>query len=176
MQSNKIGTVQVYTGDGKGKTTAALGQAFRASGHGFKIIVIQFMKGQIKYGEIEAVKHIPGFTIEQYGLPTFVDKDNPSKEDVELAKKGFERAKEVILSNEYDMVVLDEANVALDYCLIKLDDVIDLIKNKPPNLELILTGRYAPDEILEIADLVTKTNEIKHHYQKGIQAREGIEY
>ncbi|MCK4307744.1 cob(I)yrinic acid a,c-diamide adenosyltransferase [candidate division WOR-3 bacterium] len=172
----KIGTVQVYTGDGKGKTTAALGQALRASGHGFKIIVIQFMKGQIKYGELEAVKNIPGFVIEQYGLPTFVDKDNPSKEDMELAKKGFERAKEVILSGEYDMVILDEANVALDYGLIKLDEVIDLIKKKPQNVELILTGRYAPNEILEIADLVTDVREVKHHYQKGVQAREGIEY
>ena len=172
----RIGTVQVYTGDGKGKTTAALGQALRASGHGLRIIVIQFMKGQIKYGELEAVKNIPGFVIEQYGLPTFVDKDNPSKEDIELAKKGFERAKEVILSGEYDMVILDEANVALDYGLLKLDEVIDLIKKKPKNVELILTGRYAPQEILEIADLVTDVREIKHFYQKGIQAREGIEY
>ena len=134
------------------------------------------MKGQIKYGELEAVKNIPGFVIEQYGLPTFVDKDNPSKEDMELAKKGFERAKEVILSGEYDMVILDEANVALDYGLIKLDEVIDLIKKKPQNVELILTGRYAPNEILEIADLVTDVREVKHHYQKGVQAREGIEY
>ncbi len=172
----KIGTVQVYTGDGKGKTTAALGQALRASGHGLRIIVIQFMKGQIKYGELEAVKNIPGFVIEQYGLPTFVDKDNPSKEDIELAKKGFKRAKEVILSGEYNMVILDEANVALDYGLLKLDEVIDLIKKKPKNVELILTGRYAPNEILEIADLVTDVREIKHFYQKGIQAREGIEY
>jgi len=172
----KIGTVQVYTGDGKGKTTAALGQALRASGHGLRVIVIQFMKGQIKYGELSEVKNIPGFIIEQYGLPTFVDKNNPSKEDKELAKKGFERAKEVILSGEYDMVILDEANITLDYGLLKLDEVINLIKRKPRHVEIILTGRYAPKEIIEIADLVTETHEVKHHYQKGVQAREGIEY
>lgn len=171
-----MGTIQVYTGDGKGKTTAALGQALRAAGHNFKIIVIQFMKGKINYGELEAVKKLPNFTIEQYGLPTFVDKDSPSKEDVSLAKKGFARAKEVIMGGNYDFVILDEINIALDYGLVPLDELLELIKNKPGNVELILTGRYAPPEIIKIADLVTEMKEIKHHYRKGIQARKGIEY
>ncbi len=177
MQSNRrIGTVQIYTGDGRGKTTAALGQAIRAAGHGFKVIVIQFMKGKINYGELKAAKRIPGFTIEQYGLPSFVDRDNPSKEDIELAKKGFERAKKVVMSSEYDMIILDEINVALDYGLVSLDEVIELIKKRPKHIELILTGRYAPKKLIKIADLVTEMKEVKHHYQKGIQAREGIEY
>ncbi len=172
----QIGLVQVYTGNGKGKTTAALGQALRAYGHGFKIIVIQFMKGKINYGELKAVKKLDGFEIEQYGLPTFVEKNNPSEEDLELARKGLERAKEVLKDGKYDMVILDEANIAIDYGLIPISEVIELIKNKPSHVELVLTGRYAPKEIIEIADLVTEMREIKHHYQKGVQAREGIEY
>lgn len=172
----KIGTVQVYTGDGKGKTTAALGQALRTVGHGQKVIVIQFMKGQINYGELRAIENIPGLEIEQYGLPTFVERGNPSKEDRELARKGFERAKEVIQGATHDMVVLDEINVAVEYGLIGLDETLDLLKAKPRGMELVLTGRYAAKEIIELADLVTEMKEIKHHYQKGIQAREGIEY
>lgn len=177
MQVNRrIGTIQVYTGDGKGKTTAALGQALRASGHGFKVIVIQFMKGKIDYGELRTAKKVPGFTIEQYGLPTFVDKKSPSKNDIELAKKGFERAKEVVMSGKYDMVILDEINVALDYNLVPLFGLLELAKKRPKHVELILTGRYAPQELIEIADLVTEMKEVKHHYQDGVQAREGIEY
>lgn len=172
----KIGTVQVYTGDGKGKTTAALGQALRAVGHGRKVIVIQFMKGQINYGELKAAENIPGLKIEQYGLPTFVERGNPSKEDKELARKGIERAKEVIRGAKYDIVILDEINVAVEYGLVGLSELLGLIKAKPPGLELVLTGRYAAKEIIELADLVTEMKEIKHHYQKGIQAREGIEY
>ncbi|MDI6840979.1 MAG: cob(I)yrinic acid a,c-diamide adenosyltransferase [bacterium] len=172
----RIGTVQVYTGNGKGKTTAAIGQALRAVGHGLKVIMIQFMKGKINYGELIAAKNLSGFTIEQYGLPTFVDKNKPSQEDKELAKKGFKRAKMVIKSGDYDMVILDEINVAIDYGLVSLSELLELIKTKPKNVELILTGRYAPKEEIEIADLVTDMKEIKHHYQKGIQSREGIEY
>jgi cob(I)alamin adenosyltransferase len=170
------GTVHVYTGDGKGKTTAALGQALRASGHGLKVIVLQFMKGEIKYGELEAVKNIPGFTIEQYGLPSFVDKDNPSREDRGLANQGLKRAKEVIRSGEYDIVVLDEANIALDYGLLNLKDLMEVITKRPLRVDIVLTGRYAPKEVIELADLVTEMREVKHHYQKGVQAREGIEY
>ena len=171
-----MGTIQIYTGNGKGKTTAALGQALRAVGQGFQVIVIQFMKGKINYGELEAVKKLAGFTIEQYGLPTFVNKAKPSKEDIALAKKGFARAKEVILSDKYDMVILDEINVALDYGLVPLKELLEVVKQKPQNIELILTGRYAPKELIEVADLVTEMKEIKHHYRKGIQARKGIEY
>lgn len=170
------GTVQVYTGSGKGKTTAALGQAMRACGHGLKVIMIQFMKGNINYGELETAKRIPNFTIEQYGLETFVDKKNPGKKDIELAKRGLERVKEVVKSGKYDIVILDEINVALDYKLIPLDEIVNLIENKPKGVELILTGRYASPEIMKIADLVTEMLEIQHHYPKGVKAREGIEY
>ncbi len=170
------GTVQIYTGDGKGKTTAAIGQGIRAVGHKLKVIMVQFMKGKINYGELVAVKNLPLFTIEQYGLPSFVNKDNPSGEDLQLAKKGFNRVKEIILSKDYDMVILDEINVAIDYNLVSLKEVIELLKSKPESVELILTGRYAPQKLIEIADLVTEMKEIKHHYQKGIEARKGIEY
>lgn len=176
MAKKRIGTIQVYTGNGKGKTTAALGQAMRAAGHGLQAIMIQFMKGKINYGELEAAKKLPGFTIEQYGLSTFVDKDNPSKEDKELAKKGFERAQEVVMSGDYDLVILDEINVAVDYGLVSLSGLLDLIKTKPEHIELILTGRYAAKKIIEIADTVTEMKEKKHHLQKSIQARKGIEY
>jgi cob(I)alamin adenosyltransferase len=170
------GTIHVYTGDGKGKTTAALGQALRASGHGLKVIVLQFMKGEIKYGELEAVKNVPGFTIEQHGLPSFVDKDNPSAKDRSLARQGFERAKEVLSSGKYDIVVLDEANIALDYGLLNLKDLMEVITKRPLHVDVVLTGRYAPKAVIELADLVTEMREVKHHYQKGVQAREGIEY
>lgn len=172
----RIGTVQVYTGDGKGKTTAALGQALRAAGHRQRVIIIQFMKGQINYGELRAVENVPGLKIEQYGLPTFVERGNPSAEDMEWARKAMERVKEVIQGAGYDMVVLDEINVAVEYGLVGLDDVLGIIKAKPSEMELVFTGRYAAKEIIELADLVTEMKEIKHHYQKGIQAREGIEY
>lgn len=172
----RLGTVQVYTGDGKGKTTAAIGQAIRAIGHGFKVIMIQFMKGKINYGELEASNRIPGFTIEQWGRPDFVCKDNPDQEDIELAQKGLARAKEVVMSGEYDIVILDEINITMDFGLIPLNEIIELIKNKPKHVELILTGRYVSKEIIEIADLVTEMKEVKHHYQKGIQARKGIEH
>jgi cob(I)alamin adenosyltransferase len=176
MQYTRVGTVQVYTGDGKGKTTAALGQALRAVGHGFKVIVIQFMKGKINYGELSATTYLPGFVIEQWGGPHFVEKGNLKEEDIKLARQGLARAKEVIMSKEYDMVILDEINVAIDYGLIPLKEVVELIKNKPKQVELILTGRYAKKEIMGVADLVTEMEEIKHHYKKGIKARKGIEF
>jgi cob(I)alamin adenosyltransferase len=171
----KIGLVQVYTGNGKGKTTAAIGQAIRACGHGLKVIMIQFMKGR-EYGELKLAKGMKNFTIEQYGRDAFVKKNNPTKEDLELAQNGLNRAREIIISNNYDIVVLDEINVAIDYGLIKLDAVLELIKNKPKGLELILTGRYAPPEIIQIADLVSEIKEVKHHYAKGVKGRKGIEY
>lgn len=168
------GLVQVYTGDGKGKTTASLGLAFRAFGHDFKIYVIQFMKGKINYGELLAAEKIPNITIKQFGRPDFVDKQSPAKVDIEFARQALEHAKEVI--NGVDILILDEINVALDFKLISLQDVLDFIKNKPKNVEIIVTGRYAHKEIIEIADLVTEMKEIKHPYEKGIQARKGIEF
>jgi len=168
--------IEVYTGDGKGKTTAALGLALRALGHGFRVLCIQFMKGDPKYGEVIISKKLPNFEIIQSGLPTFVKKGDPSCEDLRLAKEGFEKAKEAIKNGKYDMVILDEINVAMDYGLIEVRDVEKLIRECPENIELILTGRYAPKRILELADLVSEVREIKHYYKRGVKAREGIEY
>jgi cob(I)alamin adenosyltransferase len=170
------GLIQVYTGAGKGKTTAAIGQAIRACGHGLKAIMIQFMKGKIDYGELKSAESVPNFSIEQYGLPTFVEKGNPTPEDRRLAQAGFDRAREVVQSGEFDVVILDEINVAVDYGLLELADVLKLIDEKPPTVELILTGRYAHPQIARTADLVTEMVDIKHHYDKDIKARKGIEY
>lgn len=171
------GFIQVYTGDGKGKTTAALGLAFRAAGHGMKTIVIQFMKGSVFYGELESAKKMePYIKIVQVGREDFVRKGNPEDVDVKLARDGLELAKKVMKSGEYDIVVLDEINVAIDYGLVPLEDVLSVIRSKPDDVELVLTGRYAPQEIIDVADLVTEMREIKHYYSdKGIDARDGIE-
>ena len=170
------GLVMVITGNGKGKTTAAFGQALRAIGHGYNVFVLQFMKGR-KYGEfIAAGKYLPRLTIRMFGLDSFVMRDNPAAIDIELARKGLDAAKKAIMGGKYDMVILDEINVALDFKLIMLKEVIELIRNKPPELDLILTGRYAPQEIIKLADTVSEVKEIKHHYAAGIKDRAGIEY
>ncbi|MGB5217726.1 MAG: cob(I)yrinic acid a,c-diamide adenosyltransferase [Smithella sp.] len=174
-QKNK-GLVIVITGNGKGKTTAAFGQALRAIGQGYKVFVLQFMKGR-KYGEfIAAETYLPNLTIQMSGLNSFVMRDNPAAIDIELAQKGLEAARKAIESDKYDMVILDEINVALDFKLIKLKDVVEMIKTKPAGLDLILTGRYAPQEIINLADTVSEVNEVKHHYNAGIKDRAGIEY
>jgi cob(I)alamin adenosyltransferase len=170
------GLVIVITGNGKGKTTSAFGQALRAIGQGYKVFVLQFMKGR-KYGEfIAAEKYLPRLTIRMSGLDSFVMRDSPAAIDIELAQKGLAAAQKAINSGKYDMVILDEINVALDFKLIDLQEVIDIIKNKPAGLDLILTGRYAPPEIIELADTVSEVQEVKHHYNKGIKDRAGIEY
>lgn len=168
--------IQIYTGNGKGKTTAALGLGLRAVGHGLKVIMIQFMKGEINYGELEAVKHLPDFKIEQYGRPDFVNPENPDKEDIRLAEQALKRAAKVIKNKEFDIVILDEINVAVSFGLIKAEKVIELIKNTSKKTELILTGRYMPEEFIKYADLISEVREIKHHFQTGIPARKGIEY
>ncbi len=169
------GTVQLYTGSGKGKTTAALGQALRVVGHGGRVVMIQFMKGRL-YGELAAAERIEGLTIEQYGRDEFVDPKNPDPIDVELAGKGWERALELVRDVGIDLLILDEINVAVSFGLISVDRVIEFAKAKPEKLELVLTGRYAPDELIELADTVTEMREIRHHYKSGIQSRKGIEY
>lgn len=170
------GLVIVITGNGKGKTTAAFGQALRAIGQGYKVFVVQFMKGR-KYGEfLAAEKYLPNLTIKMSGLDSFVMRDNPAAIDIELAQKGLDTARKAIDSGKYDMVILDEINVALDFKLIKLKDVVDLIKNRPSTLDIILTGRYAPQEIIKLADTVSVVEEVKHHYSAGIKDRAGIEY
>ncbi len=170
------GLVIVITGNCKGKTTAAFGQALRAIGQGYKVFVVQFMKGR-KYGEfLAAEKYLPNLTIKMSGLDSFVMRDNPAAIDIELAQKGLDTARKAIDSGKYDMVILDEINVALDFKLIKLKDVVDLIKNRPSTLDIILTGRYAPQEIIKLADTVSVVEEVKHHYSAGIKDRAGIEY
>ena len=170
------GLIQVYTGNGKGKTTASLGLALRAAGHGYKTIIIQFMKGKIDYGELKAQKLLePYLKIVQAGGPHFIKRGSPSEQDIKMAHEGLEEAKKAFTEGLYNIVILDELNVAIDFGLITLTRALELIKQKPPDVELIITGRYAKQEIIDIADLVTEMREIKHYYQKGVQARDGIE-
>ncbi|HIC94178.1 MAG TPA: cob(I)yrinic acid a,c-diamide adenosyltransferase [Anaerolineae bacterium] len=170
------GLIQVYTGPGKGKTTAALGLALRAAGHGLKVHIVQFMKGWPHYGELVSIQKLPNVTIRQFGRPDFVDKDNPDPEDVRLAREALEHGRQAALSGDYDIVVLDEVNVALDFGLIELADVLSLLDEKPEGVELVLTGRNAPPELIRRADLVTEMLLIKHPYYEGVKARQGIEY
>jgi len=169
------GYIHVYTGPGKGKTTAALGLGLRAAGAGFKVHMVQFMKGR-RYSEIDAIENLSNFTLSQHGRDEFVSKENPEQVDIDMAQKGFAYAKDIIKNEKYDLVILDELNVAVDYHLIKLDDVIKLIEKKPERLEIVLTGRDAHPEIIKIADLVTEMLEIKHPYQQGVNARKGIDF
>jgi len=170
------GMVQVYTGSGKGKTTAALGLAMRAIGQGLKVHMIQFMKGNIEYGELKTARRLsPDFTITQMGRETFVDHDNPDEIDREWARKGMRLARELMKQSDLDVLILDEINVAVDFKLVTKEEVLALIHQKPAGLELILTGRYAPVEIVKEADLVTEMLEIKHYYHRGIESRKGFE-
>ncbi len=177
MRKKKFnGMIQVYTGKGKGKTTAALGLALRAAGHRFRVLMVQFLKGGIAYGELKAAKKLsPYLTILPMGRECFVDKRNPHPVDRRLARKGWHLSKEAVQSQKYQVVILDEVNVAVDYGLVPLDELLDLMKNKPENVELVLTGRWAKPEVLRQADLVTEMKEIKHYYRKGIESRIGIE-
>jgi cob(I)alamin adenosyltransferase len=172
----KLGLVQVYTGDGKGKTTAALGAALRACGHGLRVLMIQFMKGSGEYGEVKIAAKIPGFTLHQSGLPTFVDREAPGEEDRRLAREGWRKAWEALRSGSYDVIILDEINVAADYGLVPLDDVVRFIEEKPREVELILTGRGARPEIIERADLVSEVRMVRHPYERGVAARRGVEF
>jgi cob(I)alamin adenosyltransferase len=176
MSKLEQGLVQVYTGNGKGKTSAAFGLALRAIGRGLKVYVVQFIKGGFDYGELYVVDKLPNLKLKAFGRGEFVTEKPPGKEDVELAQEALALAEQVVKNGEYAIVILDEINVALNLKLINLDEVLELIKNKPKHVELILTGRYAPEEIIEAADLVTEMKEVKHPFNKGYQARKGIEY
>jgi cob(I)alamin adenosyltransferase len=173
--SLKKGFIHVYTGNGKGKTTAAIGLGIRAAGEGLQVAMIQFMKGR-RYSELDALHHIKNFTVVQFGRDEFVCKEKPEQVDIDLAQKGFAYAKEIIQKGGYDLVILDEINVALDFNLISLKDVIELLEHKPETVELVLTGRYASPDIIKHADLVSEILEIKHPYQKGVQSRKGIDW
>jgi cob(I)alamin adenosyltransferase len=170
------GCVQVYTGNCKGKTTAALGLAFRAVGCGLKVVMVQFMKGGGPYGEhLAAARLAPDLTIIPTGREGWVNKDNPAQEDIDLAVKALALAKEKLLSGEYDMVILDEVNGAIGFGLIPVDALLELLRLRPVQVELVLTGRNAHPQVIEAADLVTEMVEIKHYYKAGVPARRGIE-
>ena len=167
------GYIQVYTGNGKGKTTAALGISLRSLCAGNKVFFGQFMKGQ-NYSELKAPEYFKNLTIEQFGEACFV-KGKPSEKDIEGAHKGLARMKQVLTSGEYDMVIFDEINTSLFFHLLEVEEVLTVLENKPVKTEVILTGRYAPQEIMDRADLVTEMREIKHYYNDGVEARVGIE-
>ena len=169
------GLVQIYTGDGKGKTTAALGLALRACGQGARVAVVQFMKGWDHYGELNSVQLLPKVTLVQTGRPDYVYRGKEIQKDYDEAERGLTEARR-FAADGVDLLVLDEINVALDYGLLKLEDVMALVKSKPRDMELVLTGRNAAKELLELADLVTEMREVKHPYQKGVKARRGVEY
>jgi len=170
------GYIHVYTGNGKGKTTASLGLTVRAAGHGLRSVIIQFMKGWIDYGELRGVEMLSPFVeLHQAGRDTFVNRENPDPEDIRLAREGWELAKKTILERKADIVVLDEINCAVDFGLLPVSEVLDLLQGKPDGLEIVLTGRGAPEEIIAVADLVTEMRQIKHYYDKGLDARIGVE-
>jgi cob(I)alamin adenosyltransferase len=170
------GFVQVYTGNGKGKTSAAFGLALRAVGRGLKVYIIQFIKGGFDYGELYVVDKLPNLTLESFGRGKFITTKPAEKEDVKLAERALKLAKKVVETGKYDVVILDEINVALHLRLINLQKVLQIATNRPLHVELVLTGRNAPKEIVEIADLVTEMREVKHPFNKGFKARKGIEY
>lgn len=178
IKSKTKGLVIVYTGDGKGKTTAALGMALRAAGHGMKVLIVQFVKSFKSYGELKFLKKYDcGIEIKTMGKGYVKMKGDvhPFEEHVKAAKKTLEFAREQIQSKKYQIVVLDEINIALDKKLISMKEVADLISQKPPHLHLVLTGRNAPKKLIGLADLVSEVKEIKHPFRKGILAQKGIE-
>ncbi|MHA2021686.1 MAG: cob(I)yrinic acid a,c-diamide adenosyltransferase [Candidatus Thorarchaeota archaeon] len=182
----RIGQVQVYTGDGKGKTTCALGAGLRAAGHGLRVLMICFMKDkvaerdgvtEVNYGEFSAVEQVPNFEIVPVGRLDWVDKENPDPIDVKLAQDGLDLAHDALRKHSCDVIILDEINVAVEWNLISLEDQLSLIKEKPSDVEMIMTGRYARPEVLEAADLVSEMREVKHYYSsERVQARKGFEF
>jgi len=170
------GLVQILTGDGKGKTSAALGTALRALGHGFRVYFAFFMKGDHPYGERNILSKLPNVTVASFGSEKFINPADIKPEEIEQARQALAAAREAMLSGKYDLVVLDEVNVAVAWKLVELDEVTKLLKDKPNNVELILTGRKADAKLIELADLVTEMRKIKHPYDKGIKTRQGIDY
>ncbi len=170
------GLVQVFTGDGKGKTTAAIGAVIRALGSGLRVFIVYFMKGSHPYGERNILSKLPNVTMASFGSREFIDPANIKPEEKEQAEKALATARKAMLSGSYDLVVLDEVNLAAAWQLVELDEVIRFIRDKPQNVEIILTGRQADTKLVQLADLVTEMLKIKHPYDKGITARKGVEY
>jgi len=176
MMRSENGLVLVYTGNGKGKTTAALGLALRAIGHGARVFMVQFKKGDPNYGEIQAIRrYLPNFTVVQTGKNKMqlgmLKEDDPA-----LTRQGFQRGREALYSGKYDLCIFDEINVVMNYGLLPVSDVLEMLAGRPAHVDVVLTGRNAPVEIIEAADLVSEVKEIKHHLKNGIKARLGMEY
>ena len=170
------GMIQVYTGDGKGKTTCALGLALRAAGQGFQVYLIQFLKGR-ETGEAKAAARLaPEMTLRYYGRPGLVNLKFPAPEDVALVREAWDLARKVLAAGEHDLVILDEINLALTYNLVPLDEALEVLRQRPPWVEVVLTGRQAPPELVALADLVTEMRPVKHYYQAGVKSRRGIEW
>ena len=170
------GRIQVYTGDGKGKTTCAFGLALRAVGQGFQVFFIQFLKGR-DTGEIRAAARLaPELTLKGFGRPVLVNLENPDPEDLVLAREGLDLARQMMAAGDHDLVILDEINVAMAYNLVPVEEVLDMVRRRPPHVEVVLTGRAAPPEIIEVADLVTEMVPRKHYWEAGVKARRGIEW
>ena len=173
-KEEKRGYIQVYTGNGKGKTTAAIGLAIRAAGAGLKVYIAQFIK-MGDYSEIKALRRYSDFiTVEQFGLGRFTD-GKPLPEDISAAQKGLKKVKSIMASEEYNVIILEEANVAAKFGLLREQDLLGLMVNKPYDVELVITGRHASSRVIEIADLVTEMKPVKHYFEKGVPARVGIE-
>lgn len=177
----KHGYIQVYTGNGKGKTTASLGLAMRALGRCWKVLIIMFTKGGDDYGELNSFRNLSpeiskNLTIVQAGLDRIVYSNNKTQDDAEEIKKGWELAKKAIKNDEYNLIILDESNIAIDLGFIDINDMLEVLKNKPEEMEIVLTGRNARQEIIDIAHLVSEIKPVKHYWDTGIAARKGIEY
>lgn len=168
------GYVQVYTGDGKGKTTAALGLALRCAGAGERVFIAQFVKG-MHYSELDALERFADLiTVRQYGLDRFVTEE-PTQEDIAAARAGLDEARAEMLSGQYRLVILDEANIATHFKLFAVEDLLAFIDERPDDVELVITGRRADERVIERADLVTEMRCVKHYYDEGVEARRGIE-
>lgn len=167
------GYIHVYTGNGKGKTTAAFGLAVRSLCAGYKVYIGQFVKS-MKYNETNLTEHFPNLCIEQLGRGCYINR-KPDEEDIRMAQVALAHCAEIMHSGSYDVVVLDELNIALHFELVRLDDVLEALRNRHPNVEIVITGRYAPQGLLDIADLVTEMTEVKHYYQQGVLSRNGID-
>lgn len=168
------GYIHLYTGNGKGKTTAAIGLAIRAAGAGKRVFMGQFVKG-MPYSELESLKRFDEITVKQFGRDCFIEKD-PTPEDIKVAQNGLKEVSMHIRNNSFDVVILDEICIALYYQLFPVEEVVELLKSKPATMEIVLTGRNAPQELIDMAHLVTEMKEIKHYYTQGVEARKGIEF
>lgn len=175
------GYIQVYTGDGKGKTTASLGLAMRALGRDWKVLIVMFTKGGNDYGELNSFRQLSdkiadNLTIVQAGLDRVIYKSNENEQDHKKIKKGWNIVKKAVKNNEYQLIIMDEANIAIDMGILDVDEVIKVLESKPDEMEIVLTGRNAHPKIIEIAHLVSRIEPVKHYWDKGVYARKGIEY